>query len=217
LRGAAFATSLAGEAALLMGDLDRAERELTEAAGLHRDVDAPAGEAHSLQRLAEVRLARGDRAGARELLRRATPLARWSLVSNHLMQRIHGSLIEVAEDPVAAMAAVEQGEMALGDTDRCSFCDVMFEVPAAIASADAGHLDVARRHLAAAEVSAARWPSSSWSARVAEARAHLAAASGERDESSRLSAEAAELFTLAGQPRDAARLRLAADGGLASA
>ena len=65
LRGVAFATSLLGEAALLMGDLDRAERELQEAVDLHRDVDAPAGEAHSLQRLAEVRLARGDRDGAR--------------------------------------------------------------------------------------------------------------------------------------------------------
>ncbi|RYP86932.1 SARP family transcriptional regulator [Nocardioides guangzhouensis] len=215
LRGAAFATSLAGEAALLMGDLDRAEGDLTEAAALHRDVDARAGEAHSLQRLAEVRLARGDRAGARELLRRALPLARWSMVSNHLMQRIHGSLIEVAESPEEAMAAVEQGEMALGDTDRCTFCDVMFEVPAAIASADAGELDAARRHLDAAQVSAARWAGTAWEASVVEAQAHLAAATGERDESSRLSALAEELFTVAGQPLDAARLR-AADG-LASA
>lgn len=212
LRGAAFATALAGEAALLMGDLDRAERDLTEAAELHRDVEAPAGEAHSLQRLAEVRLARGDRAGARELLRRALPLARWSLISNHLMQRIHGSLIEVADDPVSAMAAVEQGEIALGDTDRCSFCDVMFEVPAAIASADAGYVDAARLHLAAAEVSADRWAGSAWQARVAEARAHLAVATGDRDESSRLTAHAVELFTLAGQPLDAARVQDAPAG-----
>ncbi len=49
---------------LLKGDLDAAERELEEAVDLHHDVDASAGEAHSLQRLAEVRLASGDRAGA---------------------------------------------------------------------------------------------------------------------------------------------------------
>ncbi len=61
LRGVAFARALIGEAALLMGDLERAERELVEAVDLHRDVDAPAGEAHSLQRLAEVRLEQGDK------------------------------------------------------------------------------------------------------------------------------------------------------------
>ena len=59
LRGVAFATALIGEAALLMDDLSRAESELLEAVELHRDLDAPAGEAHSLQRLAEVRLAQG--------------------------------------------------------------------------------------------------------------------------------------------------------------
>ena len=67
LRGIAFATALIGEASLLMGDLARAERELVEAVDLHRDIDAPAGEAHSLQRLAEVRLAQGDPAEARRL------------------------------------------------------------------------------------------------------------------------------------------------------
>ena len=80
LRGVAFAAALIGEAALLKGDLERAERELAEAVDLHRDIDAPAGEAHSLQRLAEVRLAQGDRAEARRLLQRPCPSrgGRWS-------------------------------------------------------------------------------------------------------------------------------------------
>ncbi len=94
LRGVAFATALIGEAALLMGDLERADRELLEAIDLHRDVDAPAGEAHGLQRLAEVRLAQGDRAEAQRLLQRALPLARWSVVASHLLQRIYGTMIE---------------------------------------------------------------------------------------------------------------------------
>ena len=82
-----------------MGDLDRAERELLEAVDLHRDIDAPAGEAHSLQRLAEVRLAQGDRAEARRLLQRALPLARWSVIAMHLLQRIYGTMIIAAADP----------------------------------------------------------------------------------------------------------------------
>ena len=76
-----------------MGDLDRAERELLEAVDLHRDVDAPAGEAHSLQRLAEVRLEQGDPEEARRLLERALPLARWSVIAMHLIQRVYGTMI----------------------------------------------------------------------------------------------------------------------------
>jgi DNA-binding SARP family transcriptional activator/tetratricopeptide (TPR) repeat protein len=210
LRGMAFATSLIGEAALLMGDLDRAERELAEAAELHRDVDAPAGQAHSLQRLAEVRLARGDHAGARALLHQALPLARWSVISLHLMQRIYGTMILAAEDAVAAVAIVDQGEIAIGDNDHCAFCDVMFDVPAAIACADAGFLGDAEHHLAAAEISAARWSGSAWPAAVAEAHAHLAAAQHDADASARFLSEAAELFANAGQPLDAARCLAAA-------
>jgi ATP/maltotriose-dependent transcriptional regulator MalT len=71
LRAVAFATALRGEAALLSGDLTLADMELTEAAELHHDIGSTAGEAHSLQRLAEVRLAQGDRAEAQQLLRRA--------------------------------------------------------------------------------------------------------------------------------------------------
>ena len=100
-----------------MGDLDRAERELPEAADLHRDIDAPAGEAHSLQRLAEVRLARGDRAEAQRLLQRALPLARWSVISKHLLQRIYGTMIAAAPDPVAARAVVDQAEATMGEND----------------------------------------------------------------------------------------------------
>jgi len=48
LRGVAFATALIGEAALMMGDLTRAEDELGEAVALHAEIDAVGGQAHSL-------------------------------------------------------------------------------------------------------------------------------------------------------------------------
>jgi len=73
LRAVAFATALRGETYLLNGDLAAADSELQEAVDLHRDIGSAAGEAHSLQRLAEVKLALGDRAGANRLLHKALP------------------------------------------------------------------------------------------------------------------------------------------------
>ena len=96
LRAAAFARALSGEAALLSGDLDLAAAELTEASAGHRDLGSAAGEAHSLQRLAEVRLAQGDDAEARRLLERALPLARSSIVAKHLLHRVFGTMIRAA-------------------------------------------------------------------------------------------------------------------------
>jgi DNA-binding SARP family transcriptional activator/tetratricopeptide (TPR) repeat protein len=209
LRGLAFTTALIGEAALLSGDLERAEEELTEAVELHRDADAPAGEAHALQRLAELRLVQGDRAEARRLLQRALPLARWAVMGLHLLQRIYGTMIAAAPDAWAARAVVDQAEATLGETDTCPFCDVMFAVPAAIACADAQDLPAARRHLAVAEASAARWEGSAWTAAVLEARAHLALAQGRSEEFRALLDEAARLFTEADHPLDAQRCTVA--------
>lgn len=210
LRGVAFSTALIGEAALLMGDLDLAERELQEAVDLHRDADAPAGESHALQRLAEVRLAQGDRPEATRLLNQALPLARWSVIGSHLLQRIHGAMVLAAPDPVAARIAVERAEDSMGDSDFCPFCTVTFEIPAAIACADAGDLTAAERHLALAELSAAKWEGTAWPAAVREAKAHLAAARGDTADALSLLAEAAELFGRAGQTLDAARCSSAA-------
>lgn len=209
LRGVAFATSLIGEAALLMGDLDLAEEELERSVELHRGVAAPAGEAHSLQRLAEVRLIRGDRARAQALLQRALPLARWSLVGMHLLQRIYGTMIVAAGDPVTARAVVDRAEATMGETDRCTFCDVMFEVPATIACADVGDLDEARRRLAKSEELAMRWDGGAWTAAVTEARAHIATAEGDERAAVDLFESASQLFEAAGQPLDARRCRQA--------
>lgn len=209
LRGVAFATSLVGEAALLMGDLDLAEEELERSVELHRAVAAPAGEAHSLQRLAEVRLAQGDRAEAQRLLQRALPLARWSLIGAHLLQRIYGTMIVAAPDPVAARAVVDQAEATMGERDRCTYCDVMFTVPATIACADAGDVEDARRRLAQSEVLAARWDGGAWTAAVTEARAHVALAEGDHPAGARLFEEAAARFDAAGQALDAGRCRAA--------
>jgi tetratricopeptide (TPR) repeat protein len=207
LRAVAFATALRGEAALLSGDLELAELELTEAAQLHLDIGSTAGEAHCLQRLAEVRLAQGDRAEARRLLQRALPLARWSAIALHLIQRVYGTMIRAAPDQVAARAVVDQATAALGQEDSCTFCNVMLAVPAAEACADVGDLDDARRHLAEAEKSAQLWQGTAWQAAIAEAQAHVLRAEGDAAAANHRLGEAAALFAAAGQPLDADRCR----------
>ncbi len=178
-----------------------------EAVDLHRDVDAPAGEAHSLQRLAEVRLEQGDKEEARRLLERALPLARWSVIAKHLMQRVYGTMILAAPDPQAARALVDQAEATLGETDRCSFCVVMLAVPSAIVCAEVGDLEAARRYAELAEYSADRWPGTAWAAAAKEARAHIARAEGDAPEAERLLVSAAAGFRAAGQPRRRSALR----------
>jgi DNA-binding SARP family transcriptional activator len=205
LRAVAFATALRGEAALLSGDLALAEIELSEAAELHHDIGSTAGEAHSLQRLAEVRLAQGDSAEANRLLRRALPLARWSATALHLLQRVYGTMIRAAPDVETARAVVDQAMSTVGQEDACPFCSIMLAVPAAIACADAGDIDDARHHLAMAERSAALWKGSAWQAAIAEARAHLDRAEGDRETARLRLREAAELFAAAGQPLDVDR------------
>jgi DNA-binding winged helix-turn-helix (wHTH) protein len=204
-RAVAFAVTVAGEAAFLAGDLDTARRDLLEAVELHRASNGDTGEAHTLQRLAEVELADGDRAEADRLLRRALPLARWSPLARHLLQRIYGTLISAAPDPDAAVAVVAEAVATMDEPASCPFCQVMIAIPAAIACAEAGRLDDARVFLAQAELSAARWQGTAWQAAVAEAGAALARADEDELEADRLLAQAAALFEAAGQPLDAER------------
>jgi DNA-binding winged helix-turn-helix (wHTH) protein/tetratricopeptide (TPR) repeat protein len=210
-RGVAFAVTVAGEAALLAGDLDAARADLAEALALHVEMGADTGAAHALQRLAEVELAAGDRAAAERLLRRALPLARWSPLARHLLQRIYGTLIAAAPDADAALAVVDEAGERLDEPYSCIFCQVMIAVPASIACTEGGRLDEARSWLAQAERSAATWQGTAWQGAVAEARAHLVRAEGDHAAASRLLAEAATLFDLAGQPLDVQRCLDAAD------
>jgi DNA-binding winged helix-turn-helix (wHTH) protein/tetratricopeptide (TPR) repeat protein len=204
-RGAAFAVTVAGEAALLAGDLDAARADLTEALALHTEMGADTGAAHTLQRLAEVELAAGDRSAAERLLRRALPLARWSPLARHLLQRIYGTLISAAPDADAALEVVDEAAERLDEPFACIFCQVMIAVPASIACTEGGRLDEARSWLVQAERSAATWQGTAWQGAVAEARAHLVRAEGDDAAGRRLLGEAATMFELAGQPLDAQR------------
>ena len=213
LRGVAFATALIGEAALMMGDLTRAESELQEAVELHADIDAAGGQAHSMQRLAEVRLAQGRSAEARRLLDEALLLARWSTIGMHLLQRIFGTLIEAAPDPESARILVDRAESTLGEPDQCWFCTVMLAVPSATACARVGDIEDAHRFLSSAERSVSHWGESSWQAAVIEAQATVALAEGDAAGYRRLSRAAADAYAAVGHARDAARCLAAASVG----
>jgi ATP/maltotriose-dependent transcriptional regulator MalT len=211
-RAEAFATTLAGEAALLSGQLDRAETLLQDAVDLHREIGATSGEAHSTQRLAEVLLARGDRERAERLLQRALRLARWSPLARHLVQRAYGALIRAAPDPITARALVDRAVAETGVDDQCMFCQVTLDIPAAIACAETGDVEAARRFLTSAEQSAANWSGTAWDAAVLEAKAHVLAAEGDRLEADVLLERAATTYAEAGQPLDAERCLLGDSG-----
>jgi hypothetical protein len=141
------------------------------------------------------------------LLHKALPLARFSSISLHLIQRVFGTMIAAAADPEAARTVVHRAEAAIGFADQCAFCSVMLAVPAAIACADVGDIQDAERHLQVAEKSAAMWEGTAWQAALLEARAHLSFAQGRELDSARMLSEAAELFDESSQPLDAARCR----------
>lgn len=207
-RGEAFATTLLGEAHLLAGQLAEAERELAEGVRLHRQLAAAGGVSLSLHRLAETSVAAGRTAGVRAALEESLEAARSSpLCQRHLLSRIYGTAIQAAPDAAAAIAVVDQAEVAVrGPAEACPFCGVTLLVPATIACARAGDLARAQAYLAAAEaVAGMLGPTSSWHVAVTEAAAHIAAAGGDIAFAVKLFARASGGYTRTGQLVDAAR------------
>ena len=206
-RGRAFALTLRGEAHLLAGQLSDAERDLEEASRLHRSIGAPTGEAHDLQRRAEVALYQGQRADADRLLSEALQVAGESSVGFHLFDRIYGTAVAAAPDAAAAMAVVDEAELAIhGPAETCPGCRITFVVPAAIASARAGALDRAASYAATAEnLARIVMQLPAWDAAVDEVNGHLALATGDVTRATQRFRAAARRFGQAGQPLDQAR------------
>jgi hypothetical protein len=127
------------------------------------------------------------------------------MVSLHLLQRIYGTMISAAPDPIAARAVVDRAESTIGISDLCEFCSIMLAVPATIACADSGDIPHAHHHLAVAERSAKLWSGTAWEAGLVGARAHVAIAELEPVTGELLLANAAEQFDLVAHPLDAER------------
>jgi DNA-binding SARP family transcriptional activator/tetratricopeptide (TPR) repeat protein len=216
-RGYAFGITIRGEAELLSGDLLAAEEHLTQGARLHRAIGGSTGEAFSLQRLSEVAMHRGHPDEARALLDDALDVARQTDVGFHLLDRIYGTYMQLANSPVAALRALEEARAAVqGPLETCPGCRITFTVPAAIAAARAGRLDLAEDYASQTSYLAnvvMRLPA--WHAAHDEVRGHIGLAGNEDLVSVKAKfAAAAAGFRTAGHPLDAARCEKLAMNGL---
>jgi tetratricopeptide (TPR) repeat protein len=215
-RGQAFGTTLRGEAEWLAGDVVSARQHLREGARLHRAIGGAVGEALSLQRLAEVALHEGRRDEARSLIDEALDLARQTDIGFHLLDRIYGTRINLhADDPEAALHVMQDAAASVrGPLETCPGCRITFAVPAAIAAARAGEVELAEQHETQCAYLAnvvMRLPA--WYAAHDEVRGHVAAAKGaSADETVAHFTAAVARYRGAGHPLDAKRCeRLAAE------
>lgn len=208
-RGEAFGITLRGEAEWLAGDLVAAREHLQLGVHRHRVIGGAVGEALGLQRLAELALHEGNHDEARALIDDALDLARQTDIGFHLLDRIYGTRIQLqAHDPMAALHVLEDAsESVRGPLETCPGCRITFAVPAAIAAARAGEVELARSHEAQCAYLAnvvMRLPA--WHAAHQEVQGHLLLAQGApRDDALARFAAAAAGFRQAGQPLDAER------------
>ena len=173
VRAAAHAALIRGETELLRGDLESAEGTLRAAVDQHRGTQTNSGASLSLERLAEVSTARGQRWKARRLLEGALRLAQGDPLGSHLLVKIHGAMVEAAADPTEAAAVAAEGERVLADGDVCQQCSMSFRMAAARAFTAVGDLPSARRHLAEAERVSEMWQGGPWPTAVRAAQGEL--------------------------------------------
>lgn len=208
-RGEAFAATVLGEVELLTGNLENARAQLLDAARLSREVGAAGGESLARTRLGETLLHLGDRVGARAQLEQALELAHISTVPQHLLFHVYGALLQAADGADEALAMIERAETLFDPRWLCQFCPVGYHVAAASACTRAGELTRARDFLERAERGAAGWLGGSWPAALAEVRAELLLAEGDRRGAADAMRRAVEGYAAAGQLLNERRARSA--------
>lgn len=209
--GKALAILLQGEFALLSGDVDYAARRVQESVRWAGKAGCVSACSIALERLAEAEVARGHHERAVELLARAQPLAESSAIPSHLIIRLFGVRIFAAQTTVDALRVIWEAERWLTDAPRvCEPCSMNFRIEATRASARAGDLARARRHLSEAERITGLWQGGPWTASIWEARAELRRAEGQIVQAHALFLEAAESFAAYRRPLDESRCRAAA-------
>ena len=211
-RGEAFAVTVLGETELFTDNLEAARAHLVEAARLSREVGAVGGESLARIRLGEALLHLGDRAGARAQLEEALELAHISPLAQHLLFLVYGVLLRVPDESAEALSLIERAETLFDPRWLCRFCPTGYHVAAATVCARAGELERAREFLQRAERGAEAWPGGPWPAAVAEARAELLLAEGDRRAAADALRRAAEGYAAAGQLLNERRARETLEG-----
>ena len=198
-RGEAFGATVLGETELFTDNLEAARAHLIDAARLSREVGAVGGESLARLRLGEALLHLGDRAGARAQLEEALELAHISPLADHLLFLVYGVLLRVPAEPAEALSLIERAETLFDPRWVCQFCPTGYHVAAATVCARAGRPEHAREFMERAEHGATRWPGGPWPAALAEARAELLLAEGDRRAAADALRRAAEGYAAAGQ------------------
>lgn len=206
-RGHAFAVTVRGEAEILAGQLDAAERDFAAGAKLHGRIGAVAGEALSLLGCAQVAIRRGRPQQAIPFLTDALLMARESEVGHHTLDRIYGAMVESATETGGGVDVVCEAESAIqGPAETCPTCRIAFIVPATIAAARAADLERAHRYAQDCEraLEIVALPPA-WHAAVEEARGWVQHAEGRQTDARQRFRAAADGFRAWGQPLDARR------------
>ena len=205
IAGRALATLILGEAALFSGPLDVAERLLVEAERLHAEAGADAGRVMSLQRLAEVALARGQKWRAARLVQKGFRIAQSSWLEPHLLMRLQALVVESAGTKARVIDAIGQGDRWLAERSMCQPCSMEFRIASSIALTELDEIESASRRLDEAERLAGMWNGGPWVAAVWEARGVQRRARGNPEHAAALFHEAAARFGELGRVRDQAR------------
>ncbi|MGZ6641709.1 MAG: ATP-binding protein [Solirubrobacteraceae bacterium] len=206
-RGEAFAATVLGETELFTDNLEAARADLFEAARLSREVGAVGGESLARLRLGEALLHLGDRAGARAPLEEALELAHISPLAQHLLFLVYGVLLQASDDDAEALSLIKRAETLFDPRWICQFCPRRYHLAAATVCARAGELERAREFLERAEHGAGGSLGGPWPAAVAETRAELLLAEGDRRAAADALRRAAEGYAAAGQLLNERRAR----------
>jgi DNA-binding SARP family transcriptional activator len=213
--GRALAYLLLGEFALLSGHLDTAVATLGKSLGEAERAGCVSARSLALERRAEARARRGDRAAARADLDEALPLARSSRIPSHLVIRVHGVRVLAADTLGGELSAIREAERWLSEAPHvCDPCSMGFRIAAATACANAGSPSRARPHLAEAERISALWQGGPWTAALWEVRAQVRRAQRQQAQAAALFVEAAEGFAAMRRPLEERRCRDAASACL---
>jgi ATP/maltotriose-dependent transcriptional regulator MalT len=116
-------------------------------------------------------------------------------------------LLQVPDEAAEALSLIERAETLFDPRWICQFCPTGYHVVAATVCARAGELERAREFLLRAEHGAGGWLGGPWPAAVAEARAELVLAQGDRRAAADALRRAAEGYAAAGKLLNERRAR----------